>query len=89
MGALQDVDFDVQVELPHAAEDGLPDSWSTSTWKDGSSATILPRAVLNFSLFALSFGVTGDGDDRIREHHRFESGRVLLIGQRVAGPNVS
>ena len=35
-----------------------PESSSVSTWKEGSSATILPIAVPSFSACPLSFGLT-------------------------------
>ena len=76
MGAAQDVDLDVEVELAHALQDRLArlliDSRSGTT---GSSATILLIAMPSFSALALSLGVT---ETEI-------TGAGKTIGSRVAG----
>ena len=65
-----------------------PLSSSVSTWKDGSSWTILLSAMPIFSLAALVLGGDGDGDDRIGEDHGLQGGRVLGVAQGVAGLDV-
>ena len=59
VGAAQDVDLDVQVQLAHAAHDGLAALLVGGDAKDGSSAEAWPRLA---QLFLIGLGLRLDGD---------------------------
>ena len=65
-----------------------PVSSSVSTRNDGSSCDHLADGDAELLGVGLVLGGDGDGDDRIREHHRLERGRVVLVAERVAGLDV-
>src|ERR1700712_905015 len=79
------VDQDVQVQLAHAADDGLA---GVVVLVDLERRVLLRQLLdgdTQLLLVGLGLRLDGDLDHRIRERHRLEHDRVRGVGQRVAG----
>ena len=89
VGALQDVDLDVEMKLAHALEDGLARFLvGRERGTTGSSATSLASATPSFSWSAFDFGsiaisITGSGNSIFSRITDF-----LRVAQRVAGAHL-
>ncbi len=88
VGALEDVDLDVEVELAHALEDHLVGFLVGLDAEGRIFLDHLADGVAELFGVGLVLGRDGDGDDGIREHHRLEGGRVFLVAEGVAGLDV-
>ena len=65
-----------------------PVSVSVRTRNVGSSSCELLQRVAELVLVGLGLGLDGDVDDRVRELHRLEDDRLVLVAERVAGAGV-
>ena len=65
-----------------------PVSGSVRTRKVGSSSASFCSATRQLVLVGLGLGLDGDVDDRVRELHRLEDDRLVLVAEGVAGPDV-
>ena len=79
---------DVQVQLAHAGDEGLPGLF---VGLDAEGGVLLGQALQGHGklvLVGLRLGLDGDLDDRLGKDHRLEDDRVARVGQRVAGEGV-
>ena len=65
-----------------------PVSSSVFTLKEGSSRANLWREDPQFFKIALCLWFDGNGDDRIREVHRFENDRLFFTADRIPGRRI-
>ena len=88
VGALEDVDLDIQVQFAHTLEDGLA---AVLVGLDTERWIFLDHFADGDTQF---FGSTlvdrrhGNRDHRVGEHHGFQGGRVLFVAQGMAGLHV-
>ncbi len=83
VGALEDVDFDVEVKLAHAFEDHFV---RFIVGFDAEGRIFLDHfadGVGEFLGVRLVLGGDGDGNDGIWENHRFKGGRIFLVAKGV------
>ena len=88
VGALEDVDFDVEVKLAHALEDHFV---GFIVGFDAERRIFLDHfadGVGELFSVGLVLGSDGDGDDGVWENHRLESGRVFLVTKGVTGLDI-
>ncbi len=88
VGALEDVDLDVEVELAHALEDhfvGFIVSFDAERW---IFLDHLADGVGELFSVGLVLRCDGDGNDGIGENHRLKGGRIFLVAKGVTGLNV-
>ena len=85
VGALEDVDLDVEMQFAHALEDGLA---AFLVGRDAEGRILggeLRQRDAELFLVGLRLRLDRDLDDRIGEFHLFQDDRLLRIAQRVAG----
>ena len=83
VGTLKDIDFNIEVKFAHTFEDHLVRFFiglNTERWIFLDHFT---DSICKFFSICFVLWCDGDGDDRVRENHRFESGRVLFIAEGV------
>ena len=84
--ALQPIDDDLEVQLAHAPDHHLARlDGPCSRGRSGPRPCSLARPWASFSWSALVLRLDRQRDDRLREVHRLEHDRVLLVADRVAG----
>ena len=79
------VDDDLQVEFPHAGDDGLRGFFVVLGDEGGVFFGQLAQRLPHFVLVGPAFGLDGDGDDGVREDDVLEDDLVVAGGERVAG----
>jgi hypothetical protein len=82
--ALQAVDDDLEVQLAHAGDDDLAGLLVGLDAERRVLGHQLPEADAELLLVGLRLRLDGERDDRLREVHRLEHDRVLLVADRVA-----
>ena len=85
VGAAQDVDLDLEMELPHALDHGLA---RLLIGRDAESRILLDETAQRLAellLIGLRLRLDRELDNRIREVHLLEDHRVVRLAQRVAG----
>ena len=85
VGALQDVDLDVEVQFAHPLEDGLA---ALLVGRDAERRVLRgkPReGDAELLLVGLGLRLDRDLDDRVGEFHLLEDHRLLRVAERVAG----
>ena len=85
VGALEDVDLDVEMQLAHPLEDGLA---GLLVGRDAERRILggeLGQRDAELLLVGLGLRLDRDLDDRIGEFHLLQDHRLLRIAQRVAG----
>ena len=85
VGALQDVDLDVEMKLAHALDDGLA---GLGIGRDAEGRVLgseLVQRDAHLLLVGLGLRLDRHFDDRIREFHLLKDDRLGRIAQRVAG----
>src|SRR5262249_52848465 len=85
VGALEDVDLDVEVEFAHALEDSLARLLIGGDAEGRVLGRELGESDAELLLVGLRLRLDRDLDDRVGELHLLEDHRVLRIAQRVAG----
>ena len=86
--ALQAVDDDLEVQLAHAGDDDLAGLLVGLDAEGRVLAHQLRQADAELFLVALGLRLDRERDDRLREVHRLEDDRLLLVAQRVAGADL-
>ena len=86
--ALQAVDDDLEVQLAHAGDDHLPGLLVGLDAERRVLGHQLLQAVAELLLVALRLRLDRQRDDRLREVHRFEDDRLLLVAERIAGADL-
>ena len=86
--ALHPVHEDVQVQLAHAADDGLAGLLVQVHLEGGVLFGELLDRGAQLLLVALGLGLDGDLDDRVRERHRLEHDLLVRVAQGVTGGGV-
>ena len=86
--ALQAVDDDLEVQLAHAGDDDLPGLLVGLDAEGRVLGHQLLQADAELLLVALGLRLDRQRDDRLREVHRLEHDRLLLVAQRVAGADL-
>ncbi len=79
------IDFDLEVKLAHAGNDGLAGFLVGSNQESRIFFVEPVERLGQLLLVGLGLGLDGDLDNRGREGHRFELNRMARIGQGVAG----
>jgi hypothetical protein len=85
VGAAQDVDLDLEMELAHALDNGLT---RLRIGRDTEGRILLDETAQRLAhllLVGLRLRLDGELDDRIGEVHLFQDHRIVRIAQRVAG----
>ena len=85
VGALQDVDLDVEMQFAHALEDGLPALLIGGDAERRVLGRELGERDAELFLVGLRLRLDRDLDHRIGEFHLFQDHRLLGVAQRVAG----
>ena len=85
VGALQDVDLDVEMELAHALEDGLARLVIGRHAEGRILGGELRQRDAQLLLVGLRLRLDRDLDDRLGEFHLFQDHLVVRIAQRVTG----
>ena len=88
VGALEDIHLDIEVQLTHALDDGLA---AVPVGLDMERRILLDHLAQRGAHLLgtrLVLGRDGDGDDRIREHHRLQGRRPFRVTEGVPGLNV-
>ena len=85
VGALEDVDLDVEMQLAHALEDGLAGFLIGRHAERRILGRQLGERHAELFLVGLGFRLDRDLDDRIGELHLLQDHRLLRIAQRFAG----
>src|SRR5690606_27385576 len=85
VSALQNVDFNIQVQFAHAFQDGLTRLFIGFNREGRIFSHHLTDGDTHLVDHALVFRLHGDGDYRLREHHGFQSTGVFRITQGVTG----
>ena len=88
VGTLEDVDLDIQVQLAHTLDDGLAGLF---VGLDPEGRVFLDHLVdrqTHLLGTALVLRLDRDGDNRVREDHRLERRRFVLVCQGVTGLGV-
>ncbi len=85
--ALQPVDDDFEVQLAHAGDDDLAGLLVGLHVERRIFRHQLLKTDAELLLVGLRLGLDRERDDRLREVHRLEHDRLLLVAQRVAGGN--
>ena len=88
VGALEDVDLDIEVELAHAFENHLVGFLVGLDAEGGVFLDHFADSVGELFSVGLVLRSDGDGDDGIWENHRLEGGGVFLVAKGVAGLDV-
>ena len=88
VGATQDVDLDVEVELAHALEDGLAGFLVGRDAEGRILGRELRQSETELFLVGLRLRLDCDLDHRLRELHPLEDHGLLRIAERVAGADV-
>ena len=88
VGALEDVDLNVEVKLTHSLEDGFAGLFVGFDTEGGILFDHLADGDTEFLGLALVLGLNGEGDDGLREDHGLEGGGVVFVGQGVSGLDV-
>src|SRR5262245_18560971 len=88
VGALEDVDLDVEVKLAHALEDGLAGLLVGRDPERGVLGHQLGERDAELLLVGLGLRLDRDLDHRIGELHLLQDHLLLRIAQRVAGAHV-
>ena len=83
--ALQPVDDDLEVQLAHAGDDHLAGLLVGLHAEGRILGHQLLQADAELFLVGLGLRLDRERDDRLREVHRLEHDRLLLVAQRVAG----
>ena len=86
--ALHAVDDDLEVQLAHARDDRLAGLGVGAHPERRVLLRQLLQRDAELVLVGLRLGLDGDVDDRVRELHRLEDDRLVLVGQRVARARV-
>ena len=86
--ALQTVDDDVEVQLAHAADDGLAALLVGADGEGGVLFGKFGKAVAELVEVLLGLGLHGNADDGIGEVHGLERDGCVLIGEGIAGVDV-
>ena len=79
------VDDDLEVQLTHAADDGLVRFRVRVDLERRVFLHELRERDAHLFLVDLGLRLDGDGDDRLRERHRLEDDRLVPVADRVAG----
>src|SRR5712691_1034427 len=82
------LDDDLEVQLAHAADDGLGGLGIGVHAERGIFLGQLRQRDAQLVLIGLGLRLDGDRDDGVREAHRLENDRMRLVAQRVAGARV-
>src|SRR5262249_35703909 len=88
IGALEDVDLDVEVEFAHALDDGLARLLICRHAERRVFGDELGERDAELLLVGLGLRLDRDLDDRIGEFHLFQDHLLLRIAQRVAGAHI-
>ena len=83
--ALEAVDDDFEMQLAHARDDDLAGLLVGLHLEGRILGHQLLEADAELLLIGLGLGLDRERDDRLREVHRLEHDRMLLVAQRVAG----
>ena len=86
--APQDVDLDVEMQLAHALDQGFARVFVGCDLERRILLHHLVQRDAHFLGAGLVLRRDGNRDYRIREHHRLQRGRIVRIGERVAGTRV-
>ncbi len=84
----ESVDDDLQMEFAHARDDRLACVRVRVRLERRVFLRQLRERDAHLFLAYLSLRLDGDLDNRIREYHRFQDDRVVLVAERVAGGHV-
>ena len=88
VGALQDVDLDVEMQFAHPLEDGLAGLLIGRDAEGRIFRGELRKRDAELLLVGLRLRLDRDLDDRIGEFHLLQDDRLLRIAQRVAGAGI-
>ena len=88
VGALEDVDLDVEMKLAHPLNDGLAGFLIGVDPERGIFGHELGERYAELFLVGFRLRLDRDLDDRIGEFHLFQDHRFLRIAQRIAGAHV-
>ena len=88
IGATQDIDLDVEVELAHALEDGLARFLIGRDAEGRVLGRELRQRDTELFLVGLRLRLDCDFDHRLRELHPLEDHGLLRVAERVAGADV-
>ncbi len=83
--ALQAVDDDLEVQLAHAGDDDFAGRLIGLHAEGRILGHQLAKALPELLLVGLGLRLDRERDDRLREVHRLEHDRLLLVADRVAG----
>ncbi len=88
VGALEDVDLDVEMQFAHALENGLARLLIGGNAERGILGRKLRQRDTELLLVGFRLRLDRDLDDRSRKFHLFQDHGLLRIAQRVAGPGL-
>ena len=88
VGALEDVDLDVEMQLAHALEDGLAGLLIGVHAERRVLGHQLGERDAELLLVGLRFRLDRDLDHRVGEFHLLQDHRLLRIAQRIAGAHL-
>ena len=80
----ESVNNDLQMELTHTGNDGLPGFRICIGFECGILFRQLHERNAHFFLSCLRFRFDGNTDDRLREFHRLKNDRMLFIAEGIA-----
>jgi hypothetical protein len=87
--ALQAVDDDLEVQLAHAGDDGLPRLFVGVGTERRVLVSELLQARAELVDVTLGARLDRDGDDRIGKHHLFQDDGLLFVAERIPGASVA
>ena len=82
------VDDDFEVQLAHAGDDGLAGFGIGVNLERGIFLGQLAERDAHLFLVGLGLRLDRDRDNRLREVHRLEQDRLVLVADRVAGRDI-
>ena len=88
MSPLQDIDFNIEVKLTHSFKNGLTGIKIGFNTERGVFLNHLTQSITKLLGIRLINRRDGERDHGIREHHWFESGRLILGAKSVTGLDV-